>query len=71
VLLDVNDFGGGQPGPFCPSCKRPLADERTMHIVFETDPHGFKGLSGHYHAACGRPFASMANALNQLSRPRR
>jgi len=38
-----------------------------VRVDFPHDPHGFRGLSGLYHAECGKPFASMARAMNMLS----
>lgn len=62
-------FRGDEPhGPWCTSCKAPITDgQRSMHIQFANDPHGFRGLTGEYHETCGKPFASMANALDMLS----
>jgi hypothetical protein len=38
-----------------------------MRVDFSNDPHGHKGLSGLYHEACGKRFASLARAINMLS----
>jgi hypothetical protein len=38
-----------------------------VRIRFANDPHGFRGLTGEYHEACSKPFASIANALDMLS----
>ncbi|MEI9991697.1 MAG: hypothetical protein WDM86_16855 [Rhizomicrobium sp.] len=35
---------------------------------FASDPQGHKGLSGSYHVACSKPFASLAHALDATSR---
>jgi len=61
--------GGEEPrGPWCASCKSAITDsQRKVHVHFDTDPHGFRGLTGDYHEACGKPFASMARAINMLS----
>jgi hypothetical protein len=58
--------GGGEPRePWCASCKAPITrDERSVRVHFDNDPHGFHGLSGEYHEACGKPFASMARVIN-------
>ena len=70
MLLETS-FGGGQPGPWCCACKQPIAPgQRSTRIEFENDPNGFKGLSGHYHVECSKPFVSMARVLTALKPPR-
>jgi hypothetical protein len=60
--------GSGAHGPWCTSCRAPITtDQRSVRVDFATDPHGHKGLSGLYHEACSKPFASMARAINMLS----
>ena len=55
-------FGGGHGGPSCRACRNPILEgERTMRVEFLNDPHG---LTGDYHLACGRPFASLARVIN-------
>jgi hypothetical protein len=57
-------FGGGHNGPSCRSCKEPILEgERTMLVEFHDDPHG---LTGEYHFACGKPFASLARVINMF-----
>ena len=73
MLLDGTNFdwngGGGPEGSWCRACKGPIAKEqRKTRVFFESDPHGFKGLTGDYHESCSRPFASMARALKVLGR---
>lgn len=62
-------FGGDEPqGPCCASCKAPIAKgQRSVRVHFATDPYGFRGLTGEYHEACSKPFASMARAINLMS----
>ena len=59
-------FRGEEPrGPWCTSCKAPItSDQRRVRVSFDNDPHGFQGLTGDYHEACSRPFASMARVGN-------
>jgi hypothetical protein len=73
MLLDGSNIewggGGGPEGAWCRSCRQPIGkDEQKTHVFFPTDPHGFKGLSGDYHAVCSKPFASMARAMQALDR---
>jgi hypothetical protein len=65
VYLDEESFaaGGGYGGPLCLSCKRPITEGATR-VTFRTDPDGHKGLSGDYHLACSKPFASLAHVIN-------
>ena len=61
-------WGGGSNDPSCTSCQRPItAQQRSIRIDFANDPHGHRGLSGLYHAECGKPFQSIAHAMNMLS----
>jgi hypothetical protein len=67
MLLDGTNFegGGGYSSPRSRGCQQPIAPgQRATRIHFATDPLGFRGLSGRYHAACGRPFVSMARIIN-------
>jgi len=62
-------FGGGDHGPSCCACRKPILEgEASMRIAFASDPAGAKGYTGEYHVACGKPFASLARALDMLSR---
>lgn len=61
-------WGDGSNDPWCQHCKQPITSEqKSVRVDFANDPHGFDGLSGLYHAACGKPFASIARAMNMLS----
>lgn len=59
-------FRGEEPrGPYCASCKAPIAEgQRKVRIEFSDDPYGFRGLTGEYHEACGKPFQSLARVVN-------
>jgi hypothetical protein len=70
MYLDEPYFpGGGFSGPVCRACKQPFGEnERTTRVQFASDPEGDKGLTGDYHLNCAKPFASMARAINAMSR---
>jgi hypothetical protein len=59
---------GEPPGPVCRSCKQPIGEnERIEEVQFPHDPeHNTHEMSGVYHAACARPFRSIAYALRML-----
>ena len=66
--LDGTPHGEEPRGPWCTSCKAQIAkDQRSVRVHFANDPHGFLGLTGEYHEACSKPFASMAHAINLMS----
>lgn len=64
--LDGSEFDrGGYDGRWCRACKRPiLKHERATRVEFNTDPNGADGLTGDYHLACSKPFASLAHVVN-------
>jgi hypothetical protein len=67
VYLDENFAfgGGGDRVPSCCACKQPIREgERSIRVEFRTDPKGTEGLTGEYHLACGKPFASLARVVN-------
>ena len=65
MYLDEFAKGGGWNNPSCCACRQPIFEgDRTMRVQFDSDPSGAKGLTGEYHAACGRPFASLAHVAN-------
>jgi hypothetical protein len=69
VFLDEKFPGGGSGGPSCRVCKQPiLKGQASTRIAFDHDPNGAKGLTGEYHVACSKPFASLAHASNMLRR---
>jgi len=58
-------FGGGHGGPVCRACKKSIQEgERATRVSFNTDPDGARGLTGDYHLACSKPFASLAHVIN-------
>lgn len=60
--------GSGPNGPWCTSCHTPIAPgQKSVRVDFDTDPQGHRGLSGLYHETCGKPFASLARAINMMS----
>jgi hypothetical protein len=61
--------GGGFGRGWCLSCKQPIDDnEPSTRVEFASDPAGREGLTGDYHVPCSRPYASLARALDMLSR---
>ncbi|EIM24580.1 hypothetical protein MicloDRAFT_00052950 [Microvirga lotononidis] len=65
VFLDDKFSYGGWSGPSCRACKQPiLPSDRVTRVEFQNDPSGTKGLTGDYHLACSRPFASLASVIN-------
>jgi hypothetical protein len=65
LFVDPTSGGGGSDGPFCTSCRAPITNgQRSIRINFNSDPKGYRGLSGLYHEQCSRPFASLARVLN-------
>lgn len=68
-LMEPAAGGDGSEFPWCRSCRKPIGrDEKSVRIDFDTDPDGARNLSGLYHTDCSRPFASLANAINMMSR---
>jgi hypothetical protein len=66
--FDGTPSGREPHGPWCASCKAPIVkDQRSVHVHFDSDPQGFRGLTGEYHEACSKPFASLARAINAMS----
>jgi hypothetical protein len=67
----LQDFsnGGGCGRGWCLSCKQPIHEnEPSARIEFASDPSGIQGLTGDYHVPCSKPYASLARALDMLSR---
>jgi len=61
--------GGGEQFRSCRACKEPiLQGQQATRVDFQNDPSGVEGLTGEYHAACSKPYASMARAIDLLSR---
>ncbi|HET7086620.1 MAG TPA: hypothetical protein VFI23_17775 [Rhizomicrobium sp.] len=66
MYLNDGFFGGGSEDPVCKACKQAiLKGQPVTRVVFDGRGHD---MSGDYHPACGKPFASMARALNMLNR---
>ena len=66
MYLNDGFFGGGPEGPSCKACKQPIFQgQPATRVEFDDKAHD---MSGDYHKACGKPFASMAQALNMLNR---
>ena len=64
-LDDKFPYGGGRSGPSCRACKQPiLPGDRPKRVEFQNDPDGTKGLTGDYHLACSKRFASLAHVIN-------
>lgn len=71
MYLEESQFarGGGPDGPRCRACKQPILEgDRSKRITFANDPYGRAGLTGEYHVACGKPFDSLARAMNMMLR---
>jgi len=61
-------WSGGSNDPSCAHCHAPItAGQRSVQIDFANDPQGYRGLSGLYHVECGKPFQSLARAINMMS----
>jgi hypothetical protein len=61
--------GGGEGGPWCRACRQEIrSGESVVRLAFSHDPTGARDLTGPYHAACSKPFASLAHAMTALSR---
>ena len=66
MYLNDGFSGGGPEGPLCKACKQPIQKGQPVtRVEFSGNQHG---MSGDYHRDCGKPFASIANALNLMSR---
>lgn len=65
MYLDEFAKGGGWHDPQCLGCRQPIAQgERAMRVTFNTGRATIDGLTGDYHLACAKTFASMARVLN-------
>ena len=66
MYLNDGFHGGGPQGPLCKACKQPLLKGQPVtRVAFDGKA---QDMSGDYHQACGKPFASMAQALGMLNR---
>ncbi|MDC9822315.1 hypothetical protein PRN20_01110 [Devosia sp. ZB163] len=69
MLRETNGEWNGGNGRWCRACKQPIEQgQAATRLTFDQDPHGFDGLTGDYHTTCSRPYASIARALDALSR---
>ena len=61
-----NNGGGGFEGPPCKACHQPiLQGQPSTRVEFLNDVHD---MTGDYHTACSKPFASLAQAISMMSR---
>ncbi|NYT39521.1 hypothetical protein HZY97_02030 [Sphingomonas sp. R-74633] len=71
MFIDTGPLGppwGETPRHNCKSCQQPiLKHHRVEYVQFPQEGEGAE-LSGRYHSQCAGPFASIAHALNMLSR---
>jgi hypothetical protein len=59
---------GGYPcNSWCKACRQPIEAGQAVETV-QFDTEETRDMSGLYHRACAKPFASMARALNILGR---
>lgn len=67
MYLEEGLGGGGYEGRSCKGCRTLIMPgEPVTQVKLDHDPNG---MSGDYHAVCGKPLASLAAALNMLRRP--
>lgn len=63
--FDALPDGEEPQGPVCAACKSPIRKhERSRRVHFDTDPHGFGGLTGDYHERCSKPMEQLAHVVN-------
>ena len=64
-LDDKFTYGGRPDRPSCQACKQSIqAGDPTTRVEFQGDLDGSKGLTGEYHAACGKRAAALARVIN-------
>lgn len=64
MYLEEGIGGGGYEGRSCKGCQTLIMpDEPVTRVKFDHDPDG---MSGDYHAVCGKPVAALARAMNML-----
>ena len=69
----LRDFSSGdydgESRRWCWACRQPIYEnEPSTSVETASVPTGLGGLTGEYHVRCSRPFASLACALDMLSR---
>jgi hypothetical protein len=64
--MPFDAMSGDEPRmPSCCACRQPIwRGQPAIHVHFNHDPVGAKGLTGDYHQQCSRPFQSMARVVN-------
>lgn len=71
MFLETGPLGPGwgeTPQPLCKSCRQPILEHhQTQDVQFPAHAES-SDMSGRYHAACAKPFASIAHALDMLGR---
>jgi len=66
MYLEEGLGGGGYEGRPCKGCQTLIMPgEKVTRVIFDHDPDG---MSGDYHAVCGKPIQSLAAAMNMLGR---
>ena len=69
MLRETNSEWNDGAGRWCRGCRKAiLPGQGSVHMSFDGDPHGLAGLTGEYHSACSEPEASLARALDALSK---
>jgi hypothetical protein len=71
MFLDTGPLGpswGETPQPQCKSCRQPILDHHQSEDIQFPASADSAGMSGAYHAECAGPFASIARAMEMLSR---
>lgn len=65
-LEEGGSGGGGYDGRACKGCRLLIVPGQPVtRVTLDHDPDG---MSGDYHAACGKPIQALAQALNMLGR---
>ena len=62
-------FGEDPHRGWCKACRKPIEHAQPVTRVEFPASSDDADMSGLYHAACGRPYLSLAHALRMLSRP--
>lgn len=66
MYLEDGLGGGGYEGRPCKGCQLLIMPgEAAIRVTFD---HDRNDMSGDYHAACGKPIAALARAMNMLGR---
>jgi len=66
MYLEEGFSGGGHEGRSCKGCRLLIMPGQPVtRVALDHDPDG---MSGDYHAQCGKPIQALAQALNMLAR---